>query len=166
MRQQSRLSNRVRQFPGSLSSEPLSVTGSSVSDRAADAREHAHELVATSRDLRARRREFRTRLSQEGWPRFFTVHGEIDGRFVQASWYRTLLGASDELMARAQLIVSVGDHFGEHGSGSHVIASLDEPLPALLTFIRACDQTHKVVFGPSGITTQPPTLLAEGILYD
>ena len=83
-------------------------------------------------------------------PRYFVVRGEVDGEPVRALWWRGTLLATGDLASRAELIVGMGERFDAPGHDTSVEASLDEPLAAMLTFVRACDRVHQVVFGPMG----------------
>jgi hypothetical protein len=74
--------------------------------------------------------------------RWFRVSGEIEGRRAHVWWWRGRASCSTTLLARASVIVAMGDIFthGEHT----VVASLEAPVPALLTFVRAFDAVSAI----------------------
>lgn len=99
---------------------------------------HAQRLVAETRVLRG----------PTAWPRVFVVRGEVEGRPVRAAWCRDSLVCSNALLKRASLLVAMGEEFGDGSSGERVSASLEQPIPAMLTFMRACDHVRTIQFGP------------------
>lgn len=123
---------------------------SDLMERAVEAAARARAISALSRDLVEQSRRLRSTSGQlpEG-PRFFVVHGEIQGRSVRASWFRGSLSATGTLLQRMHLLVALGEEFApESGQGDVVAAGLAEPGPAMLTSVRACDRVRMVRFGP------------------
>jgi hypothetical protein len=75
---------------------------------------------------------------------YFMVCGRVEGRPVWAMWAGGHLSRSPALRARAEVLVAMGEQFCYEDSPAVITAALDEPLAALLTTIRACDQTNTV----------------------
>lgn len=127
----------------------LEETRDEIVDRALGACFRA--TVAGERSIEAREaaRRLRTEAAALGWPRTFLVVGVVDGLAVRAFWSRRHLVATPRLRRRAELLVAMGESF-EVEAPAHppVYAGLDEPIPALLTLMRACDQVNAVQLGP------------------
>ena len=74
----------------------------------------------------------------------FTVVGQVDDVPVRARWIEGEgLDCPDLLRARAEVVVALGETFSD-GSGPPVVASLDEPTPAMLTVLRAASRVTSV----------------------
>jgi hypothetical protein len=104
----------------------------------------ARQLIETSHELRSE-----AGAGATVWPRYFVVHGSLDGSRVRASWFRGSLQATSLLRSRAELLVAMGESFrvdNEHGPV--VVAALDDSLAAMLTIVRACDRIDAVSLGP------------------
>lgn len=100
-------------------------------DRSAGLRTRSSVLISEARASRC-----------EATPRWFRVAGTVDGQPGRVLWWRGRMSCSDELRARAEVIVGMGDTFE---SESHeVAASFDQPVAALLTFVRAFDHVRAV----------------------
>lgn len=115
--------------------------------RAAAACRHAEGAVARARRAVAESRRLLPE-STPAHPRYFVVRGGLDGEPVRAVWTRRGLLASRTLQRRGELLVSMGERFEAPERGAVVAADLGQPLPALLTLLRACDRVENVVFGP------------------
>jgi hypothetical protein len=76
-------------------------------------------------------------------PSWFRVTGWVDGEPVQVVWSRGRYHCGKALLDRAALVVAMGDEFTD-GAERRITATLDDPLAALLTFIRACDKIEHV----------------------
>lgn len=112
--------------------------------------QHAASAIATARRTTRRAQvlvEEAQRLRRRGTVRFFVVRGEIEERPARAIWSQDRLIATRALLERAELLVQLGDRF-ETTAGSSLEADLGQPLPALLTLIRACDRAQEISFGP------------------
>lgn len=114
--------------------------------RARDALSRAGELVAESRSL----------CPAHNCPRYFVVHGEVDGRPARAVWSRFGLLATEALARRGAVLVAIGEEFADP-RGSSIRADLSQPAPALLTLVRACDRVSFVQFGPLVEARSAPT---------
>ena len=73
----------------------------------------------------------------------FSLFAIVDGEPVEASLGPAGLACSENLFARADLLVRLGDNF--ETQDRDLPASLtDSPLQALLTLIRVCDRVLRV----------------------
>lgn len=82
------------------------------------------------------------------WPRSFEVKGIVGHQNVTATWCDGVLHMSEELFDRAEVVVALQECFALPSGEAVIGASLDAPLAALLTLMRACDSVEGVVFGP------------------
>jgi hypothetical protein len=88
--------------------------------------------------------------------RFFVLRGEVDGAPVTGRWLAGTLMTSPELHRRAELLVQLEERFEMGmGGGGTIPAGLSQPMPALLTLVRACDRLRWVLVGPMGSTPNP-----------
>jgi hypothetical protein len=114
--------------------------------RAASARVRAKVTSLQSQQLVLQSRVLRRR---DGcWPRFFALQGRVGEHSVRASWSRGHLLASRELLRRAEMLVDLNERFVSESGRPMVEASLDDPVAALLTLIRSCDDVKLVTLGP------------------
>jgi len=113
-------------------------------ERSSAVQRFSRELVEASRAMRF----------DPTWPRYFVIHGRVDGQRVRASWFRNTLHAGRLIRQRAQVVIGMGETFHIHDEGPIVVASLVDPLAAMLTLIRSCDSLDDATFGP--ITGEPP----------
>lgn len=109
-------------------------------DRAAVAVAQAESACRRARALI----EVACELQYQHWPRMFSVTGTVDSFPVHAFWHRGQLSLSPLLWRRAELIVALGDEFHDDERERSVSADLTEPLPALLTLMRACDRVQRI----------------------
>ena len=116
----------------------------------------AAEEAARSARLRAHSERLQDTIKAVGYPRWFVVEGVVDGTVTRARWYRGRLMLPSSWAARAALVVALGERYEVPERDDGVVASLDEPLPALLTVLRACDRPQRVSFGPAHLE-QPPS---------
>jgi hypothetical protein len=117
--------------------------------RADLARERSEAALRLARQLIETSQALRSEAGATAWPRYFVVHGSLDGSRVRASWFRGSLQATSLLRSRAELLVAMGESFrvdNEHGPV--VVAALDDSLAAMLTIVRACDRIDAVSLGP------------------
>jgi hypothetical protein len=119
-----------------------------VARRAESAIVEAEATRCLARGLAQQSRELRVANAAAQWPRFFVVHGWVEGERVRASWFRGSLKASSALRTRADLLVRMGETFCVPRRDGVLEAGLDEPLAAMLTFVRSCDRLDAASFGP------------------
>jgi hypothetical protein len=96
-----------------------------------------------------RSRLVRRRVRAKGHIVTFRVSGLVDERPAQAWWVPAHgLVCGDELRARAELVVAMGDTFS--GADSRVVeASLADPSAAMLTVLRAMSRVTSLEIVPN-----------------
>ena len=105
-------------------------------------------LVDRSSRARAEARWTRLRILERRAPHevstVFRIAGTVDDRPVVARWVRGHgLLCPDVLRRRAEVVVAMGDTFGD-GDGPRVTASLAEPTAAMLTVLRALSRVTAI----------------------
>lgn len=98
------------------------------------------EVLRASRDLRAQARRGRDvarvhRMSAGD----FRLRGTVSGEPVEALWLGAAMQASEALLARAEVVVALGDVLADGRP-----AALSDATAALLTLVRACDRVTSV----------------------
>jgi hypothetical protein len=119
--------------------------------------------VASERSLQIREvaRRLRSEAAGHGWPRTFLVVGTVEDMSVRAFWSRRRLVVSNPLRRRAEVLVAMGERFEVEGPDTApVTAGLEDPVPALLTLMRACDRVTAVQLGPMMVQARggPPVV--------
>lgn len=138
-------------------SSRLEMTG--LMERAMDAASRAGAICRRSQSLVTESHRMRAvDASGQPAPRFFVVLGEVQGQTVRAAWFRGSLTATGSLLARMRMLVDLGEEFTVTGEGTPVVAALEEPGPAMLTSVRACDRVRMVRFGPLDRAAALPTV--------
>ena len=119
--------------------------------RSATLVDDASQIAADAFGIRARVLQRRTRADPSQVVSF-RVRGMVD-RHRAAAWWAGGDGlvCSEPLRERAAIVVELGDTFTDEG-GRVIAASLTEPVPAMLTVIRALSRVTavEVVGGRSG----------------
>jgi len=141
---------------GILRSAETALAGSQAAVRRAQLAVRRAQL-ATSRARQLRDSCRRRRPDRYERTCRFRLVGIVDGKVVSGRFDRSGLRCSGDLYARAELVVGLGDSFGDRDGGL-VSASLEgTPIQALLTLTRACDQVLELTMalgagehGPSG----------------
>jgi hypothetical protein len=127
----------------------LAEEGFAISVRLGQARDRCEAALSTAQRLAQESRDIRAAaVADDAWPRFFVVHGRVDGERVRALWSRGCLQASGALRTRGELLASMGETFCVERGEPVVSASLLDPLAAMLTLIRSCDHLDEASFGP------------------
>jgi hypothetical protein len=128
---------------------------SRMQDQAQDLQRRLLDAITESHRLQSivdsnRQAAASVRLGSQAHRRYFRLVGQIEGAKVSAVLRPDALIAHRALLARAQLLVSMGDAFDT--PAGRLRASLDGPPAALmLTLIRACDRSMEVALGPASI---------------
>lgn len=76
---------------------------------------------------------------------YFHVVGVLDGEAVSATWQNGHLVADPELLDAANLLVAMGEEFTAEAMAP-IRASLEDPLPAVLTMIRSVRRVTRAEF--------------------
>lgn len=125
--------------------------------RAADAVARAEVACRRAAALVEDAKRIRDRCRSRSMPRYFVVHGEIDGTTEWARWSHGTLSVSEPLRQRAHMLIGLNEVFD--GGQSVIEADLESAFPALLTLIRSCDEVKDLRFGP-GMDDRPTAVTA------
>ena len=124
-------------------------TREAVVDRALGACFRATMASDRSVQVREVARRLRREAAEHGWPRTFLVVGSVEDAMVRAFWSRRRLVVTPLLRRRAEVLVAMGEQFEVEGPAAPpLVAGLSDPVPALLTLMRACDRLTAVQLGP------------------
>jgi len=127
----------------------LAQEGFAISVRLDETKYRSEAALSAARRLALESRAIRAAgTAAAAWPRYFVVHGRIEGERVRASWFCGSLHATSALRSRGELLVSMGETFCVDRGKPVVPASLVDPLAAMLTLIRSCDELDDASFGP------------------
>jgi hypothetical protein len=101
---------------------------------------------AKSAELRKRSRQLREKHVEVYAGCTFFLHSLVDGRIATAFWRLEHAVASPPLRARAEIVIGLDDVFEGPEWLGDMRAGFDDPLAALVTFIRASDEVRRVVW--------------------
>lgn len=127
-------------------SETVLERSTSTATHAAATRWAAAGTRASAAEVRSARARTRRPVDARSL-RWFEVSGVVDGVPVRAEWRDGTLTCSPSLLARAQLVVALGDTF-DREEGEPILATLDGSSTAvLLTIVRALSRMTTVEMG-------------------